>query len=227
MAPVREAANTNLVFFAMDIRGRWRPLEVEPSRQISTFAARHHLTRDGKPLCINNQVLRRTFATRAVAEGLSLVVINAQLGHDLLSTTARYARFERADHPRLVRDSLDRYGRTVLDRWHTPLVADDLEDGERRALFDNRAVHDCGVGLCRHDHCIKAESGAPPPCAGCEHLVTGPEFFGEWEAEIASEHRRLQVLDADGRFGSAASSLAAQIGQFESTFAGLRARFTE
>ena len=170
-------------------------------------------------------VLRRTFATRSLAEGRSIFAIAAQLGHAFISTTLGYVDFERRQHPVHVASALDRFGRVVLDRWKTPVLTSDLSEVERASILASAAPRDCGVGLCRCDQCVFiASDQTPPPCQGCEHLVTDPVFFPAWEHDLARRRRRIEELANDATLGTVAAAETAQLAEIERIYADLRAR---
>ncbi|MDQ3802757.1 MAG: site-specific integrase [Acidobacteriota bacterium] len=161
------------------------------------FARRHRVERDGTPLALNNMTLRRTYATRELYEGRSLWVIRLQLGHARIVTTEIYTKFDRYEHPALVREALDEYGRKSLTLWRSPVLLDGLSEGERASLLGAAAERHQDVGLCREDRCVKAAGGNPLPCTLCEYLVTGPEFLGTWEEERLRLEGELRRLEGD------------------------------
>lgn len=161
------------------------------------FARRHRIERDGATLALNNMALRRTYATRELYEGRSLWVIRLQLGHARIVTTGIYTKFDRYEHPALVREALDEYGRKSLTLWGSPVLLDGLSEGERASLLRAASERHQDVGLCREGRCVKAAGGNPLPCTLCEYLVTGPEFLGAWEEERLKLEGELRRLEGD------------------------------
>lgn len=201
---VREALGTENVFLTSTLNSYW---SANPGSHylrdclFSAFVKRHDLKRGGTWLKITGQMLRRTYVTRELYMGRSIWALRLQLGHSSLRTTRRYGKFDLLEHPSIVGAALDEYGRKSLSLWHHPLFLADLEPSERERLLGVKEERHQDVGLCRFDCCMKIMSGNPPPCSMCEHLVTGPEFLGAWEAEQRGredEIERLQsTLDAD------------------------------
>ena len=121
-----------------------------------------------------------------------------------------------------MRGPLDTYGRQTLTTWHAPLLLHELSSDERVALLSVRVQRDQAVGLCRHDHCIKAEHGSPPPCSLCEHLVTGSEFFPAWQAEHRQREQELHQLAVRPGSGHLLAQMKGQFDRFEANFAFVR-----
>jgi integrase len=223
LAPIRSYMDCDYVFVGRGRFGTWSPLADGQNNRIPMFLKRHAPTLADKRLTIT--ALRRTFATRALAEGRSVFAVAAQLGHRSIASTLHYARFERLAHPVEVGPALDRFGRVVLERWRSPVVADDLTSDERAQVFAHRAERDCGVGLCRAGTCVMTAAGqSPPPCTACSFLVTDETFFPAWDEELAGRRRRLAVLDADLALGTVAANERVQIAEIERIYVGLRER---
>jgi len=189
---LRHHIETPQLFLHLSRQGHWIPFPIQlVDGHLASLVLRHHLERDGVPLPLNCQILRRTYTTRALYAGQNIHAIRAQLGHMHLSTTLGYVRQDRYEHPIQVRHVLDAYGKKALSLWHQPLVLHQLESHERQSILLEGQQREQEVGWCRHRHCVMAEAGSPPPCSLCEHLVTGPEFLAAWETE--SQHRVAQL----------------------------------
>lgn len=220
--PVRRRLDTEVLFIRQGRGGTWAPADARMSHKVVVFIRRSSPGLD--PEAATLTAMRRTFATRALAEGRSIYAVAAQLGHVALSTTLGYVKWDRAEHAVETRGALDRFGRVVLDRWHRPRLAEELSESDRAGLYAQAAEVSCEVGLCSAGSCVMLDGpGAPPPCQACEHLVTDPGFFPAWENDL--EHRRLRVmhLSGDARFGTVAASEEAQLAEIERIYADLRA----
>lgn len=218
LAPLRREIGTERLFLRPGQAGLWEPA-VDLTGALRSFV-RRRLPASLAGLTI--ALLRRTFATRAVAEGRSLAAVAAQLGHAEIRTTLRYTKFERSQHAVEVRSALDRYGRVVLDRWRRPVLLADLPGVEQAELAATAQMRDCGVGLCRPGQCVMVGDGAPPPCLACSHLATGPEFYPAWDAEI--KHRRLRIdelSEPSVAMLTVAASEATQLAEIERIYAEL------
>ena len=223
---VRMALGTQRVFLHGSKHGSWKAMLPSGFDSILTqFVARHHLEREGALLSLGSTVFRRTFATRAFYEGQSLWALRSQLGHEEIRTTARYIKRDRFEHPGQVRQPLDVYGRQSLTFWHTPQLLEELVPDERARLLNAKVQQDQDVGLCRHDHCTKAEHGSPPPCSLCEHLVTGAEFLPAWEAERVSREQELSSLVATPGAELVLAQMKCQMKQFEVNYTFIRERY--
>jgi hypothetical protein len=151
---------------------------------LKNFAIRHDLTRDEDELLpLTPTILRRTYATQQLYRGYSIWFVRAQFGHKSINTTAGYIQFDRFEHPAHVRRPLDVWGRRVLDLWETPVPLENIDPYNRSSIFGNSSLGD--------------DPDASPECSTCEHLITGPEFIGEWEAERLRRERALLTLTAD------------------------------
>jgi hypothetical protein len=196
---LRGVLGTDLIYLTGAKRGDWATFRT--SGQVldhyGDFVRRHRIERDGGPIVLNNAALRRTYATRELYEGRSLWAIRLQLGHTRIITTEIYTKFDRYEHPALVREALDGYGRKSLTLWRKPRLLDDLKEGERAELLRVAVERHQDVGLCRNARCEKAAAGNPPPCALCEYLVTGPEFLSAWEAERLRYEHELRRLEGE------------------------------
>ena len=225
-AQVRAALATEFVFLGSNNEGHWivQPYAGLPYRLLE-FAKRHHLKREGILLPLSPTALRRTYTTRALYEGRNLAALRAQLGHLHFSSTLRYIKFDRFEHPAEVGTPLDEYGRKALTLWHAPLILDELDPEERVSLLNTGVKQMQDVGRCLHERCVKAIQGSPPPCSLCEHLVTGPEFFDAWKME----HRhRKQELESLAEVPSSEMLLAQkkyQFERFEANFVFVQERF--
>jgi hypothetical protein len=220
LAPLRAAIGTDRLFVRPGQSGHWAPA-AELTGAIRSFVARRIPTFAG----LSISMLRRTFATRALAEGRSLAAIAAQLGHAEIRTTLNYTRFEQTVHAVETRAALDRYGRVVLERWKVPALLAEIEPSERGDLERDANRRDCGVGLCRPGACVMLAEAAPPPCLACAHLATGPDFFPAWDHEI--EGRRLRVIElerAKPPFLTVAANEVAQLAEIERIYADLKLR---
>jgi integrase len=220
-ADVRAAVGTDRLFLQAGRGGTWAVARTGLSNRISLFIRSVCPTLEMDASSI--QVLRRTFATRALAEGRSIYAVAAQLGHEALATTLRYTKWDRAEHAVEVRDALDRFGRVVLDRWSRPRLTDDLSADERIALEADRDAVDCEVGLCAAGACVMvlAPQG-PPPCQACAHLVVDESFFPAWDRDIDRRRLRIAHLSSDLTLGTVAAAEAAQLAEIESIYADLR-----
>lgn len=219
LADVRTALGTRQLFVRPGFGGVWEPT-VDFNVPLVSFVRRRLPDLRGTSLAL----MRRTFATRSLAEGRSLAAVSAQLGHAHLTTTMGYTKFERAIHAAETRAALDRFGRVVLERWKRPVLLADLEAGEQTLLEADAMRRDCEVGLCRPGVCVMiGAAGAPPPCLACEHLATSPAFFPAWEAEIAHRRERLTTLVA-GEMPMVAANETTQLAEVERIYAELRAR---
>ncbi len=222
-AAVRAKLQTKRLILNGDNNGLWEEMAVGScNRRLEEFVRRHRLERSGMPIHLGSTLFRRTLATRALYEGLSLEALRLQLGHSTLATTLLYTRFDLFEHPAQVRGSLDTYGRQTLTTWHAPLLLQELPSDERIALLSVKVQRDQAVGLCRHDHCIKAEYGSSPPCSLCEHLVTGPEFLPAWQAEHRQREQELHLLAVRPGSGHLLAQMKGQFDRFEANFAFAR-----
>lgn len=222
LSPVRLSLETDRLFLLRSPDGQWEAA-AGIGIALRAFTRRHLPDFGGMTVAL----LRRTFATRSLAEGRSLAAIAAQLGHQHLATTIRYAQFERSEHALETRAALDRYGRVVLERWRTPVLMSELSPAEQRVLADDAQARHCEVGLCRPGTCLMLSAGAPPPCLACRHLVTGPAFFPAWEADLAARRLRVEKLSAPGsEMLTAAANEAVQLAEVERIYAELQARAT-
>lgn len=219
-AGIRAHIGTDRLFLAGGGQGEWVALR-NAKWLFDRFVARHGLRRGAQPLPLGNNVLRRTFVTRALAEGRSIWAIAAQLGHDRVETTLGYAKFERYEHPGQVGAALDEMGRLVLHPWDTPQRLENLSAEERERLLNDGARRDQHLGLCRHESCVKAEAGAPPPCGMCEHLVSGPQFAPAWQAERQRRVAELVQLRSDALLGAVSASATAQLHALDRNWAYL------
>jgi hypothetical protein len=168
--------------------------------------------------------MRRTYATRELYRGRNLWALRFQLGHEDIKTTLGYIKFDRYEHPAEVRDALDRHGRNILALWKKPLLLQNLDSEERTALLRLRNEREQDVGLCRHEHCLKAAAGNPPPCSLCEHLVTGPEFFIAWDNELDRRERGIEELRTEYGSDHTVTQLSYQLEQFKANYAYLKGR---
>ncbi len=225
-AQVRAALATEFVFLSSNTRGHW---EVQPCsglpHRLLEFAKRHRLEREGVLLPLNPTVLRRTYTTRALYEGRNLAAVRAQLGHLHFSSTLRYAKFDRFEHPAEVDTPLDEYGRTALTLWQAPLILDELDPEERVSLLSTGVKQMQDVGRCRHKRCVKAIQGSPPPCSLCEHLVTGPEFFDAWKMEHRHRKQELENLAEVPGSEMLLAQKKYQFERFEANFVFVQERF--
>jgi hypothetical protein len=217
---VRAALGTKCVFLNGNNSGFWEEISARGfALRLRMFVRRHQLQRNGAPLELGSTLLRRTLATRALYEGQSIEAIRSQFGHTTIATTLLYTKFDLFEHPSQVRAPLDAYGRQALTTWHAPLLLQELSSEERSALLATRTQREQDVGLCRHDQCVKAEYGSPPPCSLCEHLVTGPEFLPAWEAEHRQREQELHRLAGLPGAGHILSQMKGQFTRFETNFA--------
>lgn len=195
---LRQALNTHCLFLFGTANGHWSPRL--PGRslfgKLKNLVQRHGLSRDGQPLKLNCLIFRRTFVTRELYDGRSLWALQLQLGHRYLETTKIYAKFDVYEHSALVGPALDDHGRRSLTLWHGPVVLDSLDPRERARLLELRTERDQEVGFCRHASCKKIDDGSLPPCSLCEHLVSGREFFGAWDAEQRRREHGLARLES-------------------------------
>ncbi len=225
-AQVRTALKTESVFLGNNPRGYWKVLSaVQLRNQLHMFAKRHHLEREGRSLALNNTIFRRTYVTRALYEGRNIAALRSQLGHSYLESTLRYAKFDQYEHPAEVGAPLNEYGRKALNLWHTPLILDELDPGERAFLLGVKVKRQQDVGLCRHNRCVKVGEGGPPPCSLCEHLVTGPEFFNAWEMEHHCRKQGLERLAVEPGSEMMLAQMKFQFERFEANFAFVLERF--
>ncbi len=219
-AAVRAKLQTKRLFLNGNNNGLWEEMAVGScNRRLEEFVCRHLLERNGAPLHLGSTLFRRTLATRALYEGLSLEALRLQLGHSTLATTLIYTQFDLFEHPAQVRGPLDTYGRQTLTTWHAPLLLQELSSEERVTILSVRVQRDQAVGLCRHDHCIKAEYGSPPPCSLCEHLVTGSEFLPAWQAEQRQREQELHQLAVRPGSGHLLAQMKGQFDRFVANFA--------
>lgn len=224
-SPIRIALATEYVFLTNNMRGHWQVLSIPQfSPRLQEFAERHHLKRDGLSLPLSSTVLRRTYTTLALYEGRNIAALRAQLGHIHFESTLRYVKFDRFKHPAEVGASLDEYGRKALTLWQKPLILEDLDPDERMSLLGAKVKHRQDVGLCRHEECIKAIQGSPPPCSLCEHLVTGPEFFDAWQAERLWRKKTLEQLAQKPELGVVLAQMKSQFERFEKNFTFVQER---
>jgi hypothetical protein len=223
---LREELGTGRVFLKGSRNGDWATYDYfSPlSKLYEDFTRRHRIERGGVPVRINNTVLRRTYTTRELYEGRSIWALRAQLGHAGPYTTQLYAKLDRYEHPARVREALDDYGRKALALWNSPLILDDLEEGERAELLGAAGARHQGIGLCRHDRCVKLLNGGPVPCSTCEHLVTGPEFLSEWEGERLRREREIAQLEKESASRHILAQKSAEFKQFMANLAYVRGR---
>jgi integrase len=194
-APVRARMVSPRIFFTRNRMGRWDQMtDRRMDVALETFVRRHALQRSDEPLRLGSTLLRRTYVTRALYVLPSIAALQAQLGHENARTTLSYAQSDRFEHPALVDNALDAFGKKVLTRWHTPLLLEHLPDAERQALLETSVAHSQDIGLCRHDCCVKLEEERLPPCSLCEHLVSGPEYLAAWEREKVLREQQLERL---------------------------------
>lgn len=223
---VRVALETDLVFLGKKNPGHWI---VPPVRhfniRLSEFIKRHRLEREGIPLKVGSTVMRRTYVTRALYEGRSLAALRSALGHAHFNSTVRYAKSDRYEHPDEVGNALDEYGRKALTLWHVPIILDELDSDERVSLLKTKAKREQDVGLCRHNRCVKAIQGSPPPCSLCEHLVTGPEFFHAWSREHQWREQELAELASRPGSETMLAQMKFQFERFEANFIFIQERF--
>lgn len=220
LRPVRAALGSDRLFLARSAEGHWGELR-------TVGIALRSFTRRRLPgfESMSIALLRRTFATRSLAEGRSLAAIAAQLGHQHMATTVRYAQFERAEHAVETRTALDRYGRVVLERWNAPMLMSELEAAKQAEVRSEAQRRDCAVGICSENRCMMLDSGGAPPCLACRHLVTEPAFFPAWEIELAMRRARIERLSAPGSdLLTVAASEAAQLAEIERIYADVRSR---
>jgi hypothetical protein len=194
---LREAFNTERVFILGSQDGYWQAelLPQTTAHHFGHFVKRHAVTRAGKPLKLTSQLTRRTFVTRELYEGQSVWALQLQLGHMRLESTLRYGKLDMYEHPARVGAALDSHGRCALTFWRGPIVLMALDAPERERLLELRSERDQGLGLCRYRSCKKINEGILPPCSLCEHLITGREFFGTWDAEQARREQGLVKLE--------------------------------
>ncbi len=224
-ASLRAAIGTERLFLNGWMRRSWGVMSEDAcTHHLNDLAKRHHLGRDDAPLRLGSTILRRTFTTRALAEGQSIWAISSQLGHSRILTTFLYSKHDRFTHPSQVSGPLDTYGRQSLSLWSTPLLLDDLDATERARLLEVQDQRQQDTGLCRHDHCVKATTGGPPPCSLCEHLVTGIEFLDAWEHEQAEREEELQRLAQTPHAGLVLAQMKGQFEHFQENFAFLQRR---
>jgi integrase len=204
---VRRTLSTNRIFLMGDSHGYWCEFNSTYSltARLHEFSKRHELSRDGTPIILNSTMLRRTYVTRQLYKGVSLQFLKAQLGHEHLQTTKHYAQFDRYEHPGQVRNTLDAYGRRVLDLWHSPVLLDGLDAPSRAVIFEEKSQSD-GHGLSEIDKTsIDIEKVLLPSCSLCKHLITGAEFSDAWEAE----HKQRELMLREYEDGSAPASVMA------------------
>ena len=220
---VRTALKAKRVFLNGTNSGLWEHATTRGfARRLQAFVRHHDLRRQSAPLQLGSTIFRRTLATRALYEGLSIEALRSQFGHTTIATTLMYTRFDLFEHPSQVRAPLDVYGRQALTTWYAPLLLQELSSEERRALLSQRTQQEQDVGLCRHDHCVKAEDGSPPPCSLCEHLITGPEFLPAWQAEHRRREQELHQLAMLPGSGHILAQMKGQFDRFEANLAFVR-----
>lgn len=225
-AQVRAALETESVFLGNNQRGYWEVFSASQyEERLEKFAKRHLIEREGKSLTLNSTVLRRTYVTRALYEGRNIAALCSQLGHSHLESTLRYAKFDQYVHPAEVGIPLDKYGRKALTLWKAPLILDELDPDERAFLLDVKVKRKQDVGLCRHDQCVKAVEGSPPPCSLCEHLVTSQEFLDAWETEHRWRKQDLERLAMESGSEMMLAQMKFQFERFEANFALVLERF--
>jgi integrase len=200
---LRRLIGSENVFLAADCHACWGEIKSGDSLlgYMAGFVKRYKITRDDEFIKINSMILRRTYTTNELYDGRSIWLLRLQLGHDSITTTLRYAKFERFEHPNQVSSALDGWGRNVLGLWREPVLLDKLDKDERARLLGAGESRRVEGGRCRHGRCVKAESGNPPPCTLCEYLVTGPEFLHEWggiHVDFEQEIERLRREDSSG-----------------------------
>src|SRR6266487_2266725 len=216
---LRDTLQIEYVFLGPSLHGYWQIISKSQFYTgLHSFAKRHHLERRGTSLLLNSTVFRRTYTTLTLYEGRSLAAGRSELGHIHFESTLRYAKFDMYEHPAEVNPALDEFGRKALTLWHQPQLLNELNPDERASLLGSRVKQYQDVGLCRHDHCVKCSYGSPPPCALCEHLVTGPEFFGAWEAEYRWRLQELERLAAEPNAETVLAQMKYQFKQFETNF---------
>jgi hypothetical protein len=194
------------VFLKGDCHGCWCEFisgNILP-KYMADFVKRHGIIRDGELIKLNTMILRRTYATRELYNGRNIWLLRLLLGHESISTTMHYVKFERFEHPHQVGSALDGWGRNVLGLWREPVLFDELDDEERTLLLGTGESRRVEGGRCRQESCVKATAGNPPPCTLCEYLVTGPEFLPEWDAmrmkceqeinQLKKEHPNVHLL---------------------------------
>lgn len=225
-AAVRQELGTERVFLTGDTKGNWYVYKhiTSVSSRLHEFTKRHCIKRGDEAIKLNPIMMRRTYATRELYEGRSLQVLQHQLGHIRSETTERYVQFDRFEHPDHVSDSLDRYGRAALTPWRNPVLLDDICPDKRKEILADRGSRDLEVGLCSQARCVKADEGGLPPCSLCEHLVTGPEFFGAWESEHDSRIRQVERLASIPEQGHLVAEKLYQLRRFESNFEYVKGR---
>jgi integrase len=226
LTPIRDELAIDQLFVGPGPGGMWAPISAPGlAHRIQGFVRRRVPALADTSIDLSPAILRRTFATRALAEGRSIFAIAAQLGHKTIVTTLGYVRYDRREHPGQVASALDRFGRIVLDRWKSPVLLEDLDADEASALAADAPSHDCVVGLCRCEECVFVASGeTPPPCQSCQFLATSPAFFPAWELDLARRKARVEALSADAALGTVAASEAAQIAEIARIFAYLQER---
>jgi integrase len=198
-AKLRRALGTKNVFLLSNSNNFWsttKPTAYIRKNFLPLFVKRHGLERGRQPLKITSQMLRRTYVTRELYMGCSIWALRLQLGHESLQTTRRYGKIDLFEHPGEVSGALDEYGRASLARWHHPLMLGDMDPSERAVLLGVKDERHQDIGLCRFDCFHKILVGNPPPCSLCEHLVTGPEFHGAWEAERKQREEEIKSLES-------------------------------
>ncbi len=221
---LRNAFGIERLFIVGGTDGYWQmklPLRSLP-RRFGIFVKSHALTRSSKLITINSQIARRTYVTRELYEGQSIWALRLQLGHERLESTLGYGKFDMFEHPAQVGPALDTYGQCALTLWRGPVVLNSLDAAERERLLELRPERDQGVGLCRHGSCKKIDEGPLPPCSMCEHLVTGKEFFGAWDAEKARRESGLVKLEGVPGRESLLSHCRQQYALFTSNYLRLK-----
>lgn len=192
---VRQSLGIKEVFLTRDKTGCWQAQKAKHlPLKLVTFIKRHNVNIADIPVRLSSQILRRTYVTRELYLGRTIWALRLQLGHETLKTTRKYAKFDMYEHPAEVGSALNEYGRQSLTLWHHPRMLVDLEPSERNRLLGVKEERHQDVGLCRFDSCRKILPGNPPPCSLCEHLATGPEFAGAWEAEREAREKEIERL---------------------------------
>lgn len=164
---------------------------------IDSFVRRHGISRDGKSVALNSMMLRRTYATHQLYKGRSLEWVRAQLGHKKIENTKSYVQFDVYEHPVQVGPPLDDWGRRTLNLWHCPVVVESLTPPARQAIFMNQRSGCGGEELEGAGQVGRPSENVLPPCSTCERLVTGEEYWDNWEREREQREDRLRILEAD------------------------------
>ena len=216
---IRQHLNTKQIFVAGNGIGIWSSLPKNLSKRFDIFVKRHGLLRDGKPLPISTNLLRRTFATRAAYQGIPLLSISQQLGHETLTTTIqRYIKLNQHEHPKIVGAALDTFARQSLRLWEKPILLETLSPNEREGLLNTWTKRYQEVGLCRNESCTMAVNGNPPPCSLCRFLVTGKEFLKFWKMEHTYRLKQIEDLSVHSGNDAIVSQLKHLLKEFEENY---------